>query len=183
VIWLHTFGAEDTRYTNSGQGRPAGPPRLPRERRPEIITRIPDDPENMPTDIRYDDATLDLHIGHGIIRPVTPEVWAYEVGGKPVIRQWFSYRQRTRQYERWSSPLDDTRVDHWTIQLTGDLLNLIHVLTLLVDLEPRQAVLLEQVCNGPLVTVADLKDADVLPTPTWTRKPPRLRRQDELPYS
>jgi hypothetical protein len=40
-------------------------------------------------------------------------------------------------------------------------------------LEPRQANLLERVCAGPLVTVADLEHRGVLPVADGYRKPPR----------
>jgi hypothetical protein len=179
VIWLHTFGE---RYSDPEGDRPSGPPRLQHERRPEVIVRISDDPDKMPEGICYDSATLQIHIGDGVLGPVEPAAWAYEVGGRPIIRQWFSYRQRTRRHQRWSSPLDDTRLGRWTAPLTDDLLDLIHVLTRLVDIEPRQASLLEEICNGPLVTVSNLKDAGVLPAPAAAKKPPRLRRQDELPF-
>jgi hypothetical protein len=38
-----------------------------------------------------------LKIGSGIIAPVAREVWAYEVSGKQVLRQWFSYRKKDRE--------------------------------------------------------------------------------------
>jgi Type ISP C-terminal specificity domain len=37
-----------------------------------------------------------LHIGTGYLDNVSPEVWAYEVSGKQVLTQWFSYRGRDR---------------------------------------------------------------------------------------
>jgi predicted helicase len=180
VIWLHTFG---TRYFDATRGLPEGPPRLPRDRRPEIVERISDELRSVPEDIRYDADSQQLHIGNGIIGRVAPEAWEYQVCGKQIIRQWFSFRQRSRQYQRRSSLLDDTRLDRWTIHLTKDLLDLIHVLTMLVDLEPSQKALLEQICGCLLITVDDLKEAGVLPGPPTARKAPHPPLQDELRYN
>jgi hypothetical protein len=90
-----------------------------------------------------------------------PEIWAYEVSGKPVVRQWFSYRRRDRTRpvmgdRRPPSPLDGIQPDHWLGEYTTDLMNLLHVLGRLVLLEPRQAALLEQILDKPLLSVADL---------------------------
>jgi hypothetical protein len=50
------------------------------------------------------------------------------------------------------------------------------VLTLVVDLEPVQADLLERVLAGPLVTVDDLTAAGVLPVPDEARKLPKNKQ-------
>ena len=44
----------------------------------------------------YDPAPRRLTIGKGHIQNVTPEMWAYEVSGKKILSQWFSYRRRDR---------------------------------------------------------------------------------------
>lgn len=46
----------------------------------------------------------------------------------------------------------------------------------------RQQELLTAICEGPLITVDDLKHAAVLPPPRQARKAPRLPKQDELRY-
>ncbi len=66
----------------------------------------------------YDSAKRRLTIGTGYIENVTPEMWAYEVSGKPVLRHWFSHRRRDRSRpiigdRRPPSPLDAIQPDHW----------------------------------------------------------------------
>jgi hypothetical protein len=83
-------------------------------------------------------------------------VWAYEVSGKQVLRQWFSYRRKNREKpqigdRRPPSPLGEIQPDHWLPEYTSELLNVINVLGLLVKLEPKQAALLDEICEGPLI--------------------------------
>lgn len=163
VIWLHCYGE---RFADPADGRPHGPPRLPRGERPTIPREgaIPaSDP--LPDDMTYDTATRRLRIGRGFIDNVPPEVWSYEVSGKNTLRQWFSYRRRDRTKpvigdRRPPSPLDKIQPDHWLPEYTEDLLNLLHVLGLLTRLEPAQAVLLDEVCAGPLVDAAGINAGD-----------------------
>jgi Type ISP C-terminal specificity domain len=95
VIWLQTFGE---RMADKDE-RPPGPPRLPAEKRPHIPTAgsIPTDPENMPDSIDYDAGKHRLLVGQGYVENVEPAVWRYEVSGKQVLTQWFSYRKRNRE--------------------------------------------------------------------------------------
>jgi hypothetical protein len=95
---------------------------------------------------------------------VPPAVWAYEVSGKQVLTQWFSYRRRTRERpqigdRRPPSPLGDIQPDAWPAEYTTELLNLLNVLGRLVALEPAQASLLERICVGPTLTEEALRDA------------------------
>jgi predicted helicase len=179
VIWLHTFG---TRYHDGEHGRPEGPPRLPRNRRPEILMEISDSPENVQDMMQYVSMTRQLHLAEGIIGPVDEQVFEYRVSDKRVIDQWFSFRQRTRQHQRRMSPLDDTRVERWTYHLSSDLLDLINVLTMLVDLQPQQEGLLQAVCNGPLISVNELEASGILPPSPVGRRAPRPPLQGELRY-
>jgi hypothetical protein len=160
VIWLHTYGE---RFDDAAAGRPKQAPRLPRELAPVIPVggAIPGAPEPLPDNIDYDGAARRLTVGKGRIDNVMPEIWAYEVSGKPVVRQWFSYRRRDRSRpiigdRRPPSPLDAIQPDHWLNEYTTDLMNLLHVLGRLVLLEPRQAQLLEHILGKPLLGIADL---------------------------
>ncbi|MFI7640546.1 type ISP restriction/modification enzyme [Nonomuraea sp. NPDC049400] len=172
VIWLHTFGA---------RGHPGRRPRVPLERRPQRIRRIPDDEDNMPETMTYDPRTRTLYVGSGAIAPVAPEVYAYDVGGMPVIRKWFSYRQRDRLATRQAaSRLDHIRARRWSLQFTEDLLDLLQVLTLLTDLHPAQDALLEQILAAPLISTADMTAARVLPVPPHLTRPQSADRQDPL---
>ncbi len=157
VIWLHTFGE---RYADPKAGRPPGPPRLPKERAPRIPKEgaIPDDPDSMPDEIGYDESRGRLMVGKGFIDFVPPAVWRYEVSGKRVLTQWFSYRKKNRERpiigdRRPPSKLGDIQPDHWLAEYTTELLNVLHVLALLVELEPAQGKILERICAGPLLEI------------------------------
>src|SRR5205823_14961816 len=128
---------------------------------------IPDDADAMPDDIKYDAAKHRLTIGTGFIDSVPPEVWHYEVSGKRVLTQWFSYRKRNRERpiigdRRPPSKLGDIQPDHWLAEYTTELLNVLHVLGSLVELEPAQAELLERICAGPLLAAGDVASASGL---------------------
>jgi hypothetical protein len=160
VIWLHTFGE---RFADPAQGRPPGQPKLPDAERPKVQAGhpIPDASQSFPDTIDYDPAKRELKIGSGIIAPVAPEVWAYEVSGKQVLRQWFSYRKKDREKpqigdRRPPSPLGEIQPDHWLSEYTTELLNVINVLGLLVKLEPKQAALLEEIVEAPLIPASKL---------------------------
>lgn len=160
VIWLHTYGE---RFADPTAGRPRGAPRLPKGETPFIRAdgAIPGAPEALPDTMDYDASVGRLRIGRGFIDNVTPEMWAYEVSGKNVLRQWFSYRKRDRSRpiigdRRPPSPLDSIQPDHWLAEYTTDLLDLLNVLGRLVALEPAQADLLARICEGPLITATEL---------------------------
>lgn len=160
VIWLHTFGE---RMADAENGRPPQPPRLPEQHRPTIPKggAIPQDPESMPDSIRYDAEKRRLLVGQGYVENVPPAVWNYDVSGKQVLLQWFSYRKRNRERpiigdRRKPSPLGDIQPDHWLPEYTTELLNLLNVLGLLVDLEPSQADLLSRICSGPTIPADQL---------------------------
>jgi hypothetical protein len=151
VIWLHTFGER------FAEGRPAGPPRVAVN--PPTVPKdgaIPSTPEVFPDTIDYDAGARRLKVGTGHIDNVAPEVWAYEVSGKNVLRQWFSYRKRNRERpligdKRKPSPLGDIQPDHWLPEYTSELINVLNVLTLLVKLEPAQKGMLDKIIDGPLI--------------------------------
>ena len=91
-------------------------------------------------------------VGKGFIDNVPVAVWQYEVSGKRVLTQWFSYRKKNRERpiigdRRPPSKLGDIQPDHWLAEYTTELLNVLHVLRLLVELEPDQAKLLEDLCE------------------------------------
>ena len=163
VIWLHTFGE---RYADPSNGRPTGAPRMPKGEGPMIPWdgAIPSDPERMPDRIDYDAGKRRLLVGEGYIDNVPPEVWRYEVSGKQVLVQWFSYRKRDRKRpvigeKRPPSPLEKIQPDCWLAEYTTELLNVLHVLGRLVPLEDRQADLLTRICEGPLISADTLRTA------------------------
>ncbi len=158
VVWLHCYGE---RFVDAAAGRPKGPPRLPRAEAPVI----PDDgaiagaPEPLPETMNYDAAKRRLVIGKGFVENVTPAMRNYEISGKIVLDQWFSYRRRDRTKpqigdKRPPSPLEKIQPDGWLAEYTTDLLNLLNVLGRLIALETRQADLLDRIVAGPLVALA-----------------------------
>jgi hypothetical protein len=161
VVWLHCYGE---RFVDPAAGRPKGPPRLAKGEAPFIPAEggIPGAPEPLPEAMDYDAAKRRLVIGKGFVDNVAPAVRAYEISGKTVLDQWFSYRRRDRTKpmigdKRPPSPLEKIQPDGWLAEYTEDLLNLLNVLGRLVALEPRQADLLERIVAGPLVVVAEGK--------------------------
>lgn len=130
----------------------------------------------MPDEIRYDEARGRLLIGAGFIENVPPEVWSYEVSGKQVLTQWFSYRKKNREKppmgdKRPPSELCKIQPDTWLAEYTTELLNVLHVLGRLVELEPGQADLLAKICAAATISESDLKAADALAVPeSWRKK-------------
>jgi hypothetical protein len=153
VIWLHTFGE---RFADQKANRRPGPPRLPRGQAPQMPKEgaIPDDPDSMPDEIQYDERRRRLLIGKGFIDNVPAAVRHYEVSGKRVLTQWFSYRKKNRERpiigdRRPPSKLGDIQPDHWLAEYTTELLNVLNVLAYIVELEPTQAQILEKIYEGP----------------------------------
>lgn len=185
VIWLQTYGE---RFSDPAQGRPAALPRMPKGQGPTIPTAgaIPAAPLPLPDAMHHDPSTRRLHIGGGYIDNVPAAVADYQISGRSVLRQWFSYRKldRTRPVigdRRPPSALDRIQPDHWLPEYTDDLLNLIHVLGRLVALEPEQAALLDQVCAGPLMTAEALTAAGALAAaPLASRRMGREAAQADL---
>jgi hypothetical protein len=181
VVWLHCYGE---RYADPAEGRPKGPPRLPKDKAPFIPVEgaIPMAPEALPDTMDYDASKRRLLIGKGYIENVTPEIWAYEVSGKQVLRHWFSYRKRDRSRpvigdRRPPSPLDKIQPESWLPEYTTDLLDLLHVLGRLIALEPAQADLLERICAGPLQSAEALQAAGALATPDVKAAPKKKAKK------
>jgi hypothetical protein len=184
VLWLHTFGE---RLADPAKGRPAAPPRLPPARRPNIPKdgAIPQDPTAMPDSINYDANKKRLLIGKGYVENVEPGVWNYEVSGKQVLLQWFSYRKKNRERpiigdRRTPSPLGNVQPDHWLAEYTTELINVLNVLGCLVDLEPAQAALLEKICAGPTITAEDLRAAGAFELPVEPKRKIKIHATPDL---
>ena len=129
----------------------------------------------MPNSIDYDEHTQRLLIGTGYVENVPPAVWCYEVSGKRVLLHWFSYRKRDRTRpiignRRPPSPLGNIQPDHWLATYTTELINVLNVLGRLVEIEPQQAALLEQICAGPTIGTGELQAAGALASPATTRR-------------
>ena len=186
VIWLHTFGE---RCADPAAGRPAAPPRLPEGERPTIPEdgAIPTAADGMPETMEYEPATRRLRVGAGHVDNIPPAIWAYEVSGKAVLSQWFSYRGRDRSRpligdRRPPSPLSDVQPVSWPAAYTTELLHLLNVLGRLVGLEPRQDDLLARIVAGPTLGAADLAAARAAAPSNVTPRQRRSRdaRQEDL---
>ena len=108
----------------------------------------------MPDEIGYDLGKRRLLVGTGFVDNVPEAVWKYEVSGKRVLTQWFSYRKKNRERpimgdRRPPSKLGDIQRGYWQADYTTELINVLDVLALLVELEPEQTQLLEAICDGP----------------------------------
>ena len=101
-------------------------------------------------ELRYDTETRMLHIGTGTWGPVSPEVWAYEIGMRNAIGGWFNYR-RTESTGRMTSPLDEIVPTEWSPQWTNELTDLLSALQHLVDCEPLQRSLLDRILDARVV--------------------------------
>lgn len=185
IIWLHTFGE---RFADPKRGRPSSPPRMPKDAAPRIPAAgaISQGPAEMPDSIDYDESKRILLIGSGYVEGVPPEVWSYEVSGKQVLRQWFSYRKANRERpiigdRRPPSRLGDIQPDHWLAEYTTELINLLNLLGWLVELEPAQAELLERVCSGQLISADELHVIGVLSTSTTPPPKSKTRRSPNQP--
>ena len=183
VVWLHTYGE---RFVEPAAGRPKQAPRLPKESAPYIpkAGAIPSAPEPLPDTMDYDPAARRLTIGKGYVENVTPEMWGYEVSGKQVLWQWFSYRRRDRTKppmgdKRPPSPLEQIVPDAWLPEYTTDLLDLLHVLGRLIALEPKQADLLRRICDSQLLSAGELGSAGALVAPSANTEAPKRKEKSK----
>jgi Type ISP C-terminal specificity domain/N-6 DNA Methylase len=164
VIWLHSYGE---RYVDVAAGRPKGAPRMEKSIEPTIPEEgeIPSD--ELPDSMSYDAGTRRLHVGKGFVANVSPEMWNYDISGKQVVWQWFSYRRKDRSKpiigdRRPPSPLEQIKPDGWLPEYTTDLLNLLRVLGRVTALEPAQAALLDKICTAKLITKTELQAAGLM---------------------
>lgn len=139
----------------------------------------------MPDSINYDASKKRLLIGQGYVENVEPGMWLYEVSGKQVLLQWFSYRKADRERpiigdRRSPSPLGDIQPDHWLAEYTTELINVLNVLGLLIDLEPTQAKLLEKICSGPTISSEELRAAGALEVPAKPKLAKKKKRVEPV---
>lgn len=187
VLWLHSYGQ---RFTDPTNGRPKKAPRLSQERAPKVVGNapIPHAPEEMPDSLLYDSDSQILMVGSGKIENVTPRMREYQVSGVNILDRWFSHRQKSRNRtvmgDRRISDLLGIKSEFWRPQYTTELLDLLHVIGSLADLEGSQEELLHQIIQDSLISVDDLMKANVLPIPEGARKPPNAatpRGHEPLP--
>jgi hypothetical protein len=60
------------------------------------------------------------------------------------------------------SKLGDIQPNHWLAEYTTELINVLHVLGRLVDLEQAQAELLERICSAQTISANELRQVGAL---------------------
>lgn len=152
VTWLHTYGEAFAHGRADGVRYPTGD-----SRRITNLTAVDATPT---TTLTYDPDVASIHIGSGSFGPVPRSVWDYTVGGREVIKSWFNYR-KANPTGRKTSPLDDINATAWLPEWNGEFIDLLSVLSRLVDLEPAQAELLDKILDKPSASYTDLAAAGV----------------------
>ena len=160
---------------------------MPKARGP-VISRdgaIPTSPAKFPDRISYDANLCRLEIGEGFVDNVPPSVWTYEVSGKQVLTQWFSYRRLDRSRpiignRRPPSELQSIQPGAWLVEYTTELMNVLHVLGRLVKLENCQRDLLNRICDSDLLRTDDLRARGVFDVIGVSRGRSVDERQDDL---
>lgn len=148
VIWVQTYGQAFTSPT-----RPKGGIRFEADDPRRITSRCPI--TSMPERIAFNPSTEEVSIGDGTFGPVSEAVWNFTVGGKPVLASWFSWRKKDPGGLR-PSPLDHEFVDAWDPAWTSELIDLLSLLTRLVDLGQKQEELLGKVLASPVLSMEKL---------------------------
>ncbi len=161
VVRWHTYGerfrTEDDGFELSGTAA--------------VITPISSSANGYPEKHKYHAKRQVLQVGDGEIGPVSEAVWNFSVSGLQVVKSWLDYRMK-KGAGRKSSPLDDIRPEHWTSEMTQELLELLWVLEWTLAKYPELDAWLDEVLEGELFT------ADEIPAPTDAeRKEPKIKRR------
>ncbi len=172
VIWLHTYAA---RFVDTAAGRPPGERALIEKYGVRCRVPVVAVPDRIGEEVDFDLGSSELLFGGGAFGPLRRTVVDYTVGSRRVVWRWLNDRTLHPRNKRRSSRLDDTGVTAWTRRFTDELLSLLSVVTGCVELHERQGALLEEVCEGPLISNADLVDVGILPVARSASKPPRTR--------
>lgn len=159
VIWLHTYGERGSCPNGFGSVLD-----------PVFGVEVPSydvSPGNaMPEKVTYDKNTRTINLGTGRWSNIDPRVWNYTVAGNSVVESWVGYRRKTPKGKK-TSPLNNIVSSNWPSQWSREFSELLAVLTHLVHLEDLQADLLEQVLDGPLLSMSELSDSGV----QWPKVP------------
>ena len=168
-IWLQTFGE---RWVSPN---PCAKPGINGDAR--IHNPISEAPEDYPDDYHYNPVDHTLKIGNGSLLNVRPEVYYYSQSGFKPVESWLRYRMKKRAgragKDTTRSSLDAVRPPKWTF--TNELLELLWVIEGCVDLWPELEGVLNEVTQGPLISL------DKLPKPSDSeRNEPEIGEQIQL---
>jgi hypothetical protein len=147
LLWLHTYGE---RF--HGETRPKDKVQPGKAR---CLRAVPTGASAYPESFEFNATDKTLHVGDGVFGPVASQVWEFEVSGLKVVQSWLGYRMKNPKGKK-SSPLDDIVPERWTAQLTNELLELLWVLEATLELYGKQAVLLDEVLESPLLSSNEL---------------------------
>jgi hypothetical protein len=154
VIELFTYGERSLRSGGARHSpRVADGPRL---------ARGSADTGPMPDRFEYDGSAMTLRVGAVVIDRVRADVMDYHVNDMAVVKKWLGYR-RAVPTTKYSSPLNNITATRWSAKFTGELLDLLGVITQLRDLEPDHCALLDEVLSGSVVTYEVLVERGVVP--------------------
>jgi hypothetical protein len=143
LIWWHTFGE---RFVPSGHSKG-----FPAAGRAQCL-KDPAHDGSYPEKFSYDEATQTLHVGEGKLKPVSKEVWDFQLSGFYPLRSWLGYRMASPKGKK-SSPLDEIRQTTWTTSDTEELLRVCWILERTTELAPELNSLLDRVLDGPLIQI------------------------------
>lgn len=146
LLWIQTFGE---RFEHVG----ATYPKATAKWEPE-----PSRPPADKAEIKYDASTGELRIADGRLTGVSPEVYGFEVSGMNVLPKWLGYRMAKPGGRAASSksPLDAIRPAAWPSDWSTELLEIVAALSATLTLRPAGVALLDQILEGPLLSVTDL---------------------------
>lgn len=170
ILWLHTYGS---RFDDPAAGRIHSERALVERFGIKCLAPVRSLPERLPEHLTYDPLTQSLSVGDGVFAPVRQEVVDYTVSGRRVVWRWLNDRTVRPRNKRRTSDLDDIAPTSWNRDLTFEFLALLSVLTGCVLLHPKQDRLLNEVCEGPLISTNHLHDVGVLPSSVAATKPPK----------
>ncbi|MFG2530830.1 type ISP restriction/modification enzyme [Streptomyces sp. NPDC048516] len=170
LLWLATRGA----YAPGADGGHGGErPRMPGGRRPYVRSALP--ARGLPQDVAYDPAEEALLLDGGRISPVPPGAWDFHAGGVRVLEAWLAERTGTAAAgpdAPEAGSLAALRPADWPQEWTSELLELITVLALLSELQPRCEELRRHTEDGgPQLTARELRAAGILPAPVSAHRP------------
>ncbi|MGE6759401.1 type ISP restriction/modification enzyme [Corallococcus interemptor] len=163
LLWLHTY---TERFRSSANGRSSKLPKVAGLRWAKPVKEMPE----KPSDVTYDEKNQQLVVGDGVVAGVRKDVMDYSVSGMEVVWKWLGYRtsRGAGRAASSSNPLDQIRATKWPNEWSDELIELLTVLTVTLDKHPAQGMLLDAICDGPLIPATEL------PTPSDAeRKEPK----------
>jgi hypothetical protein len=166
LLWLHTYAA---RFRDSVGDRGAHVPHVEGVGWEFAVSALPASAK----DIQYDPESCTLHVGDGRISGVAEDVWDFSISGSEVVKKWFGFRtsKGIGNAATRPKPLDLIRPTRWPDEWNDEALDLLRVLTLTVRQLPEQDALVRAICEGPLISSAELP----APDPMQRKVPSTLR--------